>query len=118
MLRRICVVSCFVTAAACAKPSPAPGPSPQAQKIGCGSWICPENAASVGNGLPFFELDASMTLPNTKRVGNSLQPYLRIKQFLGADAAPLDLRVNGHEIQGTRRVSPNQWLFQRKALIG
>src|SRR5262245_26634878 len=79
----------IVVAAGCPTPK---GPSSSAVAE-CGTWLCQTNAASLGNGLVFHELDASGSLYNDHG--------LRYVGFEDVNRVPLTLKIQGHEITAT-----------------
>lgn len=95
--------------------SPAPraaarAPGGPATNLVCGEWLCQTNAASVGDGLYFYELDASGAAPNDQGVW--------YRSFTAPDGGKLTLDVQGSELRGTRGTGPDQYLFLRQNLVG
>lgn len=61
----------------------------------CPNWGCGTNAASMGDGIAFHELDWS------GREANDVQ--VRVVSFALANGAPVRMRVVGHTLQGIER---------------
>jgi hypothetical protein len=74
-------------AAACAVPEE----SQVAQQLGCGSWGCGANSATVGDGLIFDELDSSGAIPNASG--------LKIIGVTAPDGRAARVYVKRHELQ-------------------
>jgi hypothetical protein len=75
--------------------------APTAAAIPCGRVACPGNAASVGDGLYFHELDASGKSFNNDGKG------LRVVSFHHPALGPLQLEVHGHDLVGNPKVGPS-----------
>ena len=100
----------FPAGSAPAPVAAARAPGGPATNLVCGEWLCQTNAASVGDGLYFFELDGSGAAPNEQGF------YYR--SFTAPDGGPLTLSVQGSELRGTRGTGPDQFLFVRENLVG
>jgi ADYC domain len=110
---RYLISSLAALAAGCPTP-PSLGPPvspPLTQGTTCGTWLCQTNAASVGNGLFFHELDVTGTKFND--AGIRYVPG----SFHSADGVPLELSVRSHDLVGTNG-GPLGSLYQRQNLKG
>lgn len=83
---------------------PVPVGPPQAK---CPDWGCGSNAANMGQGLSFHELDASGVNANSAGI--------KYKSFADAAGNPLTLEVVGHELSGTDKSGT---VLRRAALVG